>query len=455
MSQASLHRFPDSPVFYRDLTRVYPLITHGKGCYLFDNKGRRYLDACGGAFVANLGHGVPEIAKALADQASQIAYVNGTAFTSSPLEELAAETLALCPEGLDKVFFLSSGSEAVEAAMKLSRQYWVESGRPGKHKIVSLRPSYHGNTLLALSASSRPHYQKLFKPWLIDMPQVPAPYAYRCDCAGSPDCPACSGSALEDVLRTEGPESVAAFIAEPVGGSSTGASVPREDYHAAIREICDRHDIHFIADEVLTGVGRTGAGTAIRHFNVTPDILTLGKGLSGGYAPLSAVAAKTEIAQVLAHGSGKISHAQTFMNAPLACAAGLAALRHLKKHGLIERSAVMGNKLHERLKELKNLPAVGDIRGLGLLAGIELVSDKNSRKPFPRDLKLAETLVAEAQEVGLILWPNTGHADGVSGDLVMIAPPFIISEDEIEELVSLFKKALSRTLKRLEVATSA
>ncbi len=451
MSDSSIHRFPDSPVFYRDLTRVYPRVTHGKGCHLFDERGKRYLDACAGAFVANLGHGVPELAQAIAEQASKVAYVNGTAFTTGVLEELAAETLALCPKELEKVFFLSSGSEAVEAAMKLSRQYWVETGRPGKHKVIALTPSYHGNTLLALSASSRPHSQKLFKPWMVPVVQIPAPYAYRCACGGDAKCPACSGSALEEAILREDPETVAAFIAEPVGGSSTGASVPRPGYHKTVREICDRHQVHFIADEVLTGVGRTGKGTAITHFGVAPDLLILGKGLSGGCLPLSAVAARPEIPHALAKGSGKLSHAQTFMNAPLACSAGLAALRYLKARGLVERAASMGRKLHKKLQSLRALPAVGDVRGLGLLAGVEFVADKPSRKPFPRSLSLAETFVQIAQETGLILWPNTGQADGLDGDLVMIAPPFVVTDAEIDELVTLFKKSLNLTLERLEI----
>ncbi|HVE12035.1 MAG TPA: aminotransferase class III-fold pyridoxal phosphate-dependent enzyme, partial [Elusimicrobiota bacterium] len=218
-------RYPDSPVFYRKLAKDFPKIVRGEGCRLFDEAGKSYLDACGGAFVANLGHGLGEIADAMAEQARKVAYVNGTAFTHEPAEALAAELAALNPKGLDKAYFLGSGSEAVEAALKFARQYFVETGKPKKHKVIARTPGYHGNTLLALSASAREHYKTYFREWLVDVPRIPAPYAYRCQCQGErPECPACSGSALLEAIHREGPETVAAFIAEPIGGSSTGGA---------------------------------------------------------------------------------------------------------------------------------------------------------------------------------------------------------------------------------------
>lgn len=446
MTSVKVNRYPESSVFYRSLAKSFPRIAYGKGCWLYDDAGKRYLDGCGGAFAANLGHGLEEMAEALRLQASRVAYVNGTAFTTEVVEELAAEIARLSPPELDKVYFLSSGSEAVEAALKLARQYWVEKNRPAKRKIIALKPGYHGNTLLALSASAREHYKKFYEPWLIPVKQIPAPYVYRCACRGLRECPACSGEALEQALAEEGPETVAAFIAEPVGGSSTGASVPRPDYYKNIRAICDRHEVLWIADEVLTGAGRTGRWAAVEHFGATPDLMTLGKGISGGYAPLSALVAPRRILDVLAAGSGSLLHAQTYSHAPLPAAAGLAALRYLRAHDLIERSADMGRRLHERLESLLGLPAVGDARGLGLLAGVEFVVDKTARKPFPRALKFAETFVEKAREAGLILWPNVGQADGVNGDLVMIAPPFTITDAELSELVKIFEIALNKTL---------
>jgi hypothetical protein len=438
-------RNPDSHVFYRKLGHDYPKIVRGEGCWLIDDRGKRYLDAVGGAYVANLGHSNPEIADAIAQQARQFGYLSGTMFTHGPAEELAAELAATLPGDLSKLYFLSSGSEAVEAALKLARQYWVERGSPGKHKIIALAPAYHGNTLLALSASAREHYKAMFREWLVDVHRIPAPYPYRCECGGrGAGCPACSGAVLEEAIAQLGAQHVAAFIAEPVGGSSTGASTPRPDYFRRVREICDRHDVLFIADEILCGAGRTGTWWAIAPYDVAPDIMTLGKGISGGYAALSAVAAPERIVDVIAQGSGSFMHAQTFSHHPVACAAGLAAVRYLKTHGLVERCAKMGRVLHERLAPLAQLPHVGDVRGRGLLAGIEFVEDKATREPFPRAAHFAETFADAALDAGLTVWPNVGHADGTSGDLAMVAPPFIVTEEEIDEIVRRFADALEK-----------
>ena len=441
-------RMPDpatsaSHVFYRKLTRRYPRIVRGEGCYLFDDAGRRYLDGCGGAFVATVGHGVAEIAAAIADQAGTLGYVNGTAFTHDPVEELAAE-IARCSRGdLELVYPLGSGSEAVEAALKLARQYWVESGRPEKRTIVTLAPAYHGNTLLALSASARPHYSALFLDWMVEVVRVPAPYPYRCGCHGNPPyCDTCSGAAVEAAIIRAGPGSVAAFIAEPVGGSSTGASVPPPGYWERVRRICDQHEILLVADEVLTGAGRTGTWSALEAWSVVPDIMTLGKGIAGGYVPLSAVVTTRAIADVVARGSGALAHAQTFSHHPVLCAAGVATLRYLRERRLIERCAELGPVLHRRLADLRELPLVGDVRGRGLLAGIEFVADPETREPLPRTAAFAETFTQAALDAGLVVWPNVGHADGRAGDLVMLAPPFIVTEDQIDEMVELMTRAL-------------
>ncbi|MEO7038599.1 MAG: aspartate aminotransferase family protein [Gemmatimonadaceae bacterium] len=414
----------------------------GEGCYLWDESGRRYLDGCGGAFVANIGHGVREVADAIGAQAAMIAYVNGTAFTNDPAEQLARELAALTPGDLDHIYFLSSGSEAVEAALKLARQYWVEKGRPAKEEIISLSPGYHGNTLLALSASARPHYATYFREWIVDVHRVPAPLAYRCACRGTDaTCAVCTGTALEAKILELGADRVAAFIAEPVGGSSTGASVPRDDYWRTVRAICDRHEVLFIADEVACGAGRTGTWSALEPYGVTPDIMTMGKGIAGGYVPLSAIAAPRRIVDVLARGSGSLMHAQTFSHHPVLCAAGLATVRYLRDHALIARAAEMGHVFHAKLAALLELPHVGDVRGRGMIAGIELVLDRETRAPFPRSAKIAESLTEAAQRAGLVVWPNTGHVDGVSGDIIMLAPPFIIEPAQIDELLILFRVA--------------
>ena len=444
-------RYPDSDVFYRALDRALPRVVRGEGCWLYDSTGKKYLDACGGAFAANIGHGVAEIGRAASEQMGKIAYVNGTAFTNEAVEALASELSAMSPIPGAKSYFLSSGSEAVEAALKLCRQYWTERGKPGKTKILARTPGYHGNTLLALSASARPHYKKLFGGWLVPVPMVPAPYAYRCACAGAADCPACSGDALEALILKEGAETIAAFIAEPVGGSSTGASMPRPGYYKRIREICDRHGVLFVADEVLCGAGRTGRWLGLDHYaGVVPDLITMGKGISGGYVPLSCVQAGPKILDALVP-SGGLKHAQTFSHMPSITAIGLAAVRHIKAHKLVERAAAMGAVLQKKLSKLAELPSVGDVRGVGMLAGVEFVADKKTKKPFARSLKFAETLTLLAQEEGLVVWPNVGQADETNGDLVMIAPAFIITEAEIDELVSKLSAALKKTNDKLSV----
>jgi adenosylmethionine-8-amino-7-oxononanoate aminotransferase len=446
------HRYPDSSVLYRRLGRTYPRIVRGEGCYLYDAVGKRYLDACSGAYVVNVGHGVSEIADALACQAATVAYVNGTAFTNDAVEEFAREIARLCPGDLDLVYPLASGSEAVEAALKLARQYWVEDGRSGKEKVLAFAPSYHGNTLLGMSASSREPYRSYFRPWLAPAVHAPAPYPYRCECRGvEPLCPGCSGEAVEAVIVREGPETIAALIAEPVGGSATGASVPLPGYWRRIREICNRYSILWIADEVLTGAGRTGTWSALEPYGAVPDLLILGKGIAGGYVPLSALVAPRRIVDRIANGSGALLHAQTFSHHATLCAAGVATIQYLQRHHLIERSAAMGCMLHEELERLREIPLVGDVRGRGLLAGIEFVADRAARRPCPPGSRVAERVAANALELGLTVWPNAGQLADGTGDLAMLAPPFIISEEQIGELVTLLSQAIVRTAEQLEV----
>jgi adenosylmethionine-8-amino-7-oxononanoate aminotransferase len=443
------HRYPESHVFYRKLGHTFPKIVRGEGCWLIDEAGKRYLDAVGGAYVANLGHSNPEIANAMAEQARAFGYLSGTQFTHEPVEALAAEIADTLPGDLSKLYFLCSGSEAVEAALKLARQYWVDRGRPSKHRIIALGPGYHGSTLLALSASAREAHKAPFRPWLVDVHRIPAPYPYRCECGGKgAACPVCSAAVLEEAIDKLGAENVAAFIAEPVGGSSTVASTPRPEYFKRVREICDRHGVLFVADEVLVGMGRTGTWWAIEPYGVTPDILTLGKGIAGGYAPLSAIAAPERIVDVVAKAAGSFIHAQTFAHHPVTCAAGVATVRYLKQHNLVQRAAKMGHVLHDKLGALAKLPHVGEVRGRGLLAGIEFVEDKGTRAPFPRSRKFAEKFADAAIDAGVTVWPNVGHADGTNGDAALIAPPFIVTEQEIDEIVTRLTRALEATLEK-------
>ena len=440
------HRYPSSHVLYRKLNRDYPCIVRAEGCYLYDDHGRRYLDGSGGAYVVNLGHGVSEIAEAMACQAATVAYVSGSAFTHDAVEELAAEIARLSPGDLDLVYPLASGSEAVEAALKLARQYWVEMGRSDKHKVLALSPSYHGNTLLALSASSREQYQTYYREWLVNVVRAPAFYPFHCECRGvEPRCPSCTGDAVEAAILREGAGTVAALIAEPVGGSSSGASVPTPGYWQRVREICDRHEVLLVADEILTGAGRTGTWSALEPYGIVPDIMVLGKGIAGGYVPLSVVVAPRRIVDVLARGSGGFLHAQTFSHHATLCAAGVATIRYLRQHQLVERCAAMGRVFHARLQKLLVLPCVGDVRGRGLLAGIEFVQDKATHRPFPASVRFAESLAANALELGLIVWSNAGQLRDGTGDLAMLAPPFIIDEEQIGDMVTILAHAVERT----------
>lgn len=428
--------YPETSVFFRKLNWDYPRITHGLGSWLYDDTGAKYLDACGGAFVSNLGHGVTEIADAMAAQARKLAYVSGMTLTHHAVEEFAQELVSLASGDLDKVYPLSSGSDAVEAALKLARQYWAELGKPEKQRIVALSPSYHGNTLLALSASAREHYKTLYKGWLVDVIRVPA---YDAD-------------ALERAIAADH-ATIAAFIMEPVGGSSSGALVPPPGYLHRARAICSLHDVLLVADEILVGAGRTGTWSALEPDGVVPDLQVLGKGIAAGFAPVGAVLAPTRITDAIARGSGAFNHAQTFSHHPVSCAAATATLRYLREHKLVERCARMGKTLHEKLRPLCALPHVNAIRGRGLLAGIEFVREAGGTAPLPRSLHFAESLTRAALDAGLVVWPNVGHANGIDGDLVMIAPPYIVTDDEIDQIVHRLDVAIKATVKQLAVPT--
>jgi adenosylmethionine-8-amino-7-oxononanoate aminotransferase len=401
------------------------------------------LDASGGAIVVNIGHGVPEIADAIQEQAKKIAYVNGTQFTNDAAETLAKEIADVMPETSNKVYFLTSGAEATEAAIKLARQYWVEKGYEWKYQVVSHRPGYHGSTLGALTVSGRRAAKQFYHPLLQEFPMIPAPICYRCPYDDShPKCRMKCAKELERVVQGQGAETVSAFIAEPIIGASGGAAVPPPEYFQVVRDICDKHQILLIADEILTGMGRTGAWLAMDHYGIVPDVVLLGKGLGGGVVPLSAVVTKDEIVKTMAEGSGAFVHGLTFAHTPVICAAGLATIRYIKKHRLVKRSADMGAYLLKQLSTLYDIPFVGDIRGRGLLAGIEFVEDRESKTPFSRDLRLADRIFETALENGLVLWPSSGHVDGERGDMVMVGPPFTITEAQIDEIVRLMKMTL-------------
>lgn len=443
MFEQNKFSYPHGNVLYRKLRHQYPRIIRGKGIYLFDDQNRRYIDGCGGALVVNVGHGNQEIVAAMAAQAEQLAYVNGLQFTHDAVEELAQELCAIAPPGLTKAFFLNSGSEVVDAAIKLARQYWVACGKTEKYKVISRLPSYHGNTLGAMGISGRMSYRTMFEPLYVDHPKMPPPLCYRCPWGKTfPQCDyECAGE-LAATIEKAGPHRVAAFIAEPILGSSGGAMVPPPEYYPRVREICGHYEVLFIADEILCGMGRTGDWWGISAYDVVPDILLAGKGLTSGYAPLSALLVREETVKTIYDAGKDFMHAQTFSHHPLACAAGLATLRFIKHNHLLMRCQQMGEVLHAELEPLRQHPLVGDIRGKGLLAGIELVVDKSNRQPFPREWKITESVTANALANGLVVWNNVGHVDGTAGDLILLAPPFIIEVEQIKTMVALLRKAL-------------
>lgn len=435
------YQYPDSFVFYRKLNKPLVRAVSASGSTIIDEDGEKYLDASGGAVVVNVGHGVPEIANSVAEQIRELAYVNGTQFTNLPVETLAAELAEILPGTLKYSYFLGSGSEANEAAIKLARNYWYEKGVKSKWKIISRTPSYHGNTLATLSLSGREHYRAVYGPMLTEYPRIPAPDPYR-----NPNSKGSTGEILEEEILKQGADSVAAFILEPIIGSSAGAVVPTREYYQNVARICQKHNVLIIVDEVMSGMGRTGKWFSFQHYDFIPDIMTLGKGINGGIVPLSAVVAKKEILDLLVSTSGYFNHAQTYSHTPVICAVGVATVRHLKKNRLVERVAEMEGLFFDKLNELRTFPVVGDIRGKGFMAAVEFVKNKETKEPFARTEKFAEKFTELAFKNGLILWSNVGHVDGTNGDLVMVSPPFTISVEEISELVAKFKQTLEQML---------
>ena len=431
------------PVFNRNLRRSYPRVVRGDGVWLYDDEGREYLDGSGGAIVANIGHGVAEVAEAVGRQAAEVAYASGAIFTNDPVEQLASELDEVLPEPLGHSYFLCSGSEAIEASVKLARQYHRERGRTDKWKVVSRFPSYHGNTLTALSLSGREHYRAIYGPLLTEFPRVPAPDSYR-----RPSGDTWDGAAVVAEIERQGPDTVAAFLAEPIIGSSLGAMSPHPEYYRRVAEACRAHDVLFIADEVMAGMGRTGKWFSFEHFGVVPDIVVCGKGLSGGYAPLSAMIAANHVVETIRDGSGAFVHAQTYSHMPLTAAAGLATVRHLKEHRLVDRVALVDALFFDKLAALSAHPNVGDVRGRGLLAGVEMVADRETKRPFARSEKVAERVADAALSCGLVVWPNTGHLESGDGDIIMLGPPFTVTTGEMDELVARFLRALEQALGR-------
>jgi len=438
--------YPQGHVLLRKLKGEIPFIDRGEGIYLYDKSGKKYIDASGGAFVTSIGHGQKEVIEKITAQMSKVSYVNGRHFATEVSESLASKLAAKAPKGLDRVYFLSSGSEAIEAAIKFARQYFFCKGLNEKKKIIAQIPSYHGNTIFALSASGRPQYKKYFSPFVTETLRIEAPMKYRCPVAGYED----AGSKyyldkLEALILAEGPESVACILLEPVGGSSTGGACPPRKYLKGVQALCEKYEIFCIADEVLVGVGRTGYFFASEKDQFVPDIIVLAKGLNGGYAPLSAMITKTEHVDVLARESAGFLHAQTFVNNPLGCAAGDAVVDFIERHKLVENARELGGYFQEQLsRELSSLSIVGNVTGRGLLAGVEFVKDKTSKAPFKKSAMIYDKVQNILFGMGLVTWGNGAHVDGENGDIVLLAPPLIVDKKQVDVIVETFKAGVKK-----------
>lgn len=438
----------NSHVFYRKQDHHKPIISHGEGVYLWDTDGKRYIDASGGPVVVNVGHGVEEIADAVREQLAQVAYAHATMFTSRALEELADRLAAYLPLPDARLFFMTSGSEAVETAVKFARQYQVAQGKAGRYKVIGRWGAYHGATLGALAVTGKPSMRGLFAPQFVDMPHIPAAYCYRCPFGLEyPACGVRCADELEQEIKRQGADTVAAFIGEPIAGATLGAVVPPAEYWPRIREICDRYGILLIVDEVMTGMGRTGRWFAIEEWGIIPDVVCLGKGVAGGYLPLSVTAARGDMVEALWEKSGDFNHGGTFSHQPPGAAAGVATLDYLEQHDLIARSHELGRYLGKRLHEAFDAhPHVGDIRGRGLMWGLELVADRAGKQPFPPSMHLANGVFEQAFERGVIVYAMSGCADGVAGDHVMVSPPLVVTEGQIDEIVEALERAIGAAI---------
>ena len=444
-----------SAVLRRSFRKTFPPAVRGEGVYLWDAGGKQYLDFSGSAAVNFIGHGVAEIAVAMAAQAKQLEFVHSSQFTTPVAEEYAAELLEFAGKNFEGgcVYFTCGGSESVETALKLARQYQVEIGQTKRHQVISRGQSYHGSTLGALSVSGNKRRREIYLPLVREFAHVAFPYCYRCafDCTdGCRNCGQEYAAELERAIEAATGE-VAAFIVEPVSGATLGAVVPPPGYLQSVAEICRRHGVLLIADEVMTGIGRTGRHFAVEHWDVAPDILVAAKGLSSGYAPLGAVLVSKRVADAIAEGSGAFLHGFTYNSHPISLAAGRAVLGFLLERKLVEaadsdRANSTAAKLRYALEGLRHAKAVGDVRGIGLLWGVEFVADKTTKRPFPPEQNFAGRVATAAVKRGLLVYPMQGCVDGVSGDHLLIAPPAVMDAEQISWAVKQLGEAIEEAV---------
>jgi adenosylmethionine-8-amino-7-oxononanoate aminotransferase len=435
-------------VFRRSLDPDLPVAVEGHGSTIVDAAGREYLDASGGAIVVNVGHGRRSIADAIAAQTGRLAYAHGSAFTTEPIETYAREVGKILPIDGPAIYPVSGGSEATETALKLARAYHLARGQADRWIVISRWGSYHGNTLGALDLSGRRPLRRPYEGWLGRFRHVSAAYPYR---AGEPESQALGdadelAAELERAIEAAGPDTVAAFVAEPIVGATLAAVVPPDRYWPLIAEVCRRHGVLLIADEVMTGFGRTGRWFGLDHWNTRPDILIAAKGATGGYWPFGFVAASIDVHDTVMNAGG-FTHGFTFSHAPAGAAAALEVLRIIHDEQLVDASATKGERLRGLLQEqLGDHPAVGEVRGRGLLVGVELVADRTSREPYPRSARLTETVLRAARDRGLLLYSGTGNANGVDGDTILIGPPFVVTDEEMRRISTGLHEAIDEAV---------
>jgi adenosylmethionine-8-amino-7-oxononanoate aminotransferase len=432
-------------ILHRQIDHRYPVAVSGEGVMIRDSEGKEYIDASSGAAVSCLGHSHPEVLATMRDQLDALAYAHTSFFTTAAAEELASDLVKRAPDGMGQVFFVSGGSEAIEAALKLARQYFVERGEPQRRHIIARRQSYHGNTLGALAVGGRQWQREKFGPLMIKTHHVSAAYEYRG--RRKDETPQAYGERLaqelEDKIAELGGENVIAFVAETVVGATLGAVPAVPGYFRRVRDTCDRHGILLILDEVMCGMGRTGTLHACEQEEISPDLLAIAKGLGGGYAPIGALLMRQQIFDAIAVGSGAFQHSHTYMGHPLACAAALSVQRILHRDALLANVRRQGAYLARRLNErFGNHPYAGDVRGRGLFYGVELVADRASKEPFDPKLRLHARVKHEAMARGLMVYPMGGTADGTRGDHVLLAPPFIVDAPLVDEIVARLGEAI-------------
>jgi hypothetical protein len=436
-----------SGLFPRHFKKTFPIALRGEGCWIISSDGRRFLDASGQAAVVSIGHGVQEIGRAMAEQSAQIAFAHTSQFHSAAAEKLAARLLAIAPANFrngGRVFFTSGGSEATDTAIKLARQYHLETGQKGRYRVLSRRQSYHGSTLGAMSVSGNVVRRAPYEPLLAEWGHIAPCFCYHCPFDKTfPQCELACADDLQIHLLERAREQAAAFIFEPVVGATLGAAVPPEGYASRIAEICRKNEILLIADEVMTGMGRTGKPFAAQHWHVEPDIILVGKGLASGYAPLGAVLVSARVVEAFERGSGAFMHGFTYQAHPVSTAAGNAVLDYLETHNLFERVLPAAQNLRQTLSPLQSHPHVGDIRGLGLLLGVEFVKDKATREPCPKSDNIAEKVRQACFDENVLTYPTQGCVDGLRGDHILLAPPFTIAPQESALIARALQSALS------------